>query len=685
MLTGRSAIAAGAGAAAWYLHPEFAPWPPSGAVPILDLIELRNPGAYLLFRAWWWLAPLATGSVLTASALSAWAVWGPGSRTRRAPHGALPTDPYDAASDEISVTVGELHHPTDAVESASPRWLSIPDRGLYTGICIVGAVGSGKTSACMHPFARQLLGWQAGDSERRAAALVLEVKGDFCFAVQEMLEATGRGADYRELSLLGEWAWNPLNEPEIDSYSLAFSIGSLLNQLFGKSREPFWQQAYTSLVRAAIELHRLEERPWFTLQDIYRLAIAGDVELLARLEEAGTRIPPGWVGGPGAAVPVERARIEAADLAANLAALERWEWSPAPGGGYETPAAEGDFAEIEAALGRRPQRIVPASLALGSREDAPDPEERRKRRLRFEAVDRWFRQDWAQLDPKVRTSIVEGISSFLSLFDQPEVADAFCPPRPGEDPAGGRRLLPPMAELVESGAVIALNMPAGANPALARVLGVMLKQCWLQALLRRPRAMADPANARRFWRPAVFICDEYHSFATVGGDDPGGDERAFALSRQSRCIPVVATQSISSLRSAVGEREAWRTLLQTLRTKLFLSLEDEFSQGEASKLCGQAEFLKPNFSFSESSGRAGVSLLSGRAGGARGSLSASRSYSPRLEAKFKPRDFRELENAQAIAVPYDGVRALPATRVYLKPHYLPRDRPYFRQRENREL
>ena len=89
MLTGRSAIAAGAGAAAWYLHPEFAPWPPFGAVPILDLIELRNPGAYLLFRAWWWLAPLATGSVLTASALSAWAVWGPGSRTKRAPRGAL--------------------------------------------------------------------------------------------------------------------------------------------------------------------------------------------------------------------------------------------------------------------------------------------------------------------------------------------------------------------------------------------------------------------------------------------------------------------------------------------------------------------------------------------------------------------------------------------------------------------
>ena len=684
MLTGRTALAVAAGTAVWYVHPQYAPWPGTGTVPVLDLIEFRNPLAYLLFRAWWFLAPLTTGSILAAAAMSAWSVWGPSGRSRRrARHGTLPADPFDPDSKEISLTVGEVHHPTDPVESPSPGWLSIPSRGLYTGVCVVGAVGAGKTSASLHPFARQLLTWQADDPGRRASALVLEVKGDFCFEVRQMLEEVGRPEDYRELSLDGEWAWNPLNEPEIDSYSLAFSIGSLLNQLFGKSREPFWQQAYTSLVRAAIELHRLEEHPWFTLQDIYRLAISGE-GFMARIEEATSRIPAEWASGAQPeAVPVERARIRADEFASNLPRLRRWEWSRSAGGGYEAPATETDFVELEEVLGHAPQRIVPAELAIGRPDGEPDPAERRRRRLRLEAVDRWFRNDWAQLDQKVQTSIVEGISSFLALFDQPDVADAFCPPRTGLQ--GGRRLLPPMEQLVESGRVVALNMPAGANPALARVLGVLLKQCWMQALLRRPRGMADPANKGVFWRPAVVLIDEYHRFATVGGDDPGGDEHAFALSRQSRCIPMVATQSISSLRSAVGDREAWRTLLQTLRTKLFLSLEDEFSQQEASRLCGQAEFLKPNYSFSESAGRAGVSLLSGKAGGSRGSLSASRSYSPRLEAKFKPREFRELRNAQAIALPFDGVRALPATRVYLKPHYLPRDMPYFRQLDENRL
>ena len=36
----------------------------------------------------------------------------------------------------------------------------------------------------------------------------------------------------------------------------------------------------------------------------------------------------------------------------------------------------------------------------------------------------------------------------------------------------------------------------------------------------------------QYFRPAVFICDEYQAFASVGEDDPSGDEKSFALTRQ---------------------------------------------------------------------------------------------------------------------------------------------------------
>ena len=54
-------------------------------------------------------------------------------------------------------------------------------------------------------------------------------------------------------------------------------------------------------------------------------------------------------------------------------------------------------------------------------------------REQVEAIERWYLHDWTALDAKLRTSIVEGISVFLSLFDQPQVAGVFCPPPPEPD------------------------------------------------------------------------------------------------------------------------------------------------------------------------------------------------------------------------------------------------------------
>ena len=321
-------------------------------------------------------------------------------------------------------------------------------------------------------------------------------------------------------------------------------------------------------------------------------------------------------------------------------------------------------------------------------------------RLRVEAVNRWYVHDWNTLDNKIRSSIVEGISVFLSMFDLPSVARVFCPAAPraasagydpgdpiNEDDAITATIktgdLPPLDVLIESGKVLALNMPAGTNPALSRAVGVMLKNAWLQSLLRRPATMkADPG---RYVRPAVFICDEYQAFASVGEDDPSGDEKAFALTRQCRVIPIVATQSISSLRSVLGSGEGWRTLLQTLRTRIFLSLSDEASAEMASKLCGQVAKIKSSYTINESAKSSGINLLSAQAGGGRSSVGASKSFQERREALFQPRDFALLGNCQAICLPYDGVQSLPPRRVYLKPHYLPADLPYWQAKRTGQL
>jgi hypothetical protein len=155
------------------------------------------------------------------------------------------------------------------------------------------------------------------------------------------------------------------------------------------------------------------------------------------------------------------------------------------------------------------------------------------RRHQLEAVERWYLHGWSRLDGRLRSSIVEGIVVFLSLFDDsPAVHRAFCPPRTAytEDPPDGDpKPLAPIDSLLESGKVLALNFPVGLNPGLARILGVMLKLDFQRAILQRIPQVA--ANPKRTWRDLLFVCDEYHAFATVGEVDPTGDERTFALSR----------------------------------------------------------------------------------------------------------------------------------------------------------
>ena len=709
---------------------------------------------------WYYLSPFVAVMLSGFLAVTVWKVWLEGRRRDFAPFAKLPPWPLDPKQKAPAIVIGEVHHPVEAREIFSPSWLTIPERGLYTGVAIFGAVGSGKTSACMNPFARQLLGWQAGNLQMRAAALVLEVKGDFCHDIRQILVEAGRGQDYIELGMDARSQWNPLSAWWLDSYSLAYTVSSLLNQLFGKGKEPFWQQAYTNLVRWIIELHRVFPERWVTLQQVYRCAI--DPELFAAKIEAAEKLSDDLNTGT---VFVLRSTYKA-----QLINLAEWNWVDAP-----------KKKDVQVVYTRSVKAKLDKLKIAHEIVWEPGPGE--DTRERVEAVKRWFVHDWQALDNKIKSSIVEGVSVFLAMFDMPDVAKVFCPAAPhitddpqaiilqaqikrlkaekdaaadkagaakpdadeaGAENAGAKkpqaaeirytcegvttkaqkpktakkpepvkaaeaawvvteaepddktpdpaaesdqaegtapisRHLPPIYELIEQGKVLALNMPAGINPALARAVGVMLKNAWLQALLMRPAKMK--ANPGSYFRPAVFICDEYQAFASVGEDDPSGDEKSFALTRQCRCIPIVATQSISSLRAVLGSSEAWRSLLQTLRTRIFLSLSDDASAKIASELCGQVAKIKESYTISETSKRSEVSPLSGRAGGGGGSMGATKSFREQREAVFHPRDFALLSNCQAICLPYDGAQSLEPRRVYLKPHYLPAEHSYWRAKE----
>ena len=157
-----------------------------------------------------------------------------------------------------------------------------------------------------------------------------------------------------------------------------------------------------------------------------------------------------------------------------LRALEDFPFEPdGDSGRMKAPAS----SELRALLDSQhlPFQFVPDAT------DLERPAWTEEREAQFEAVKRWFYQDWLRIDNRLRTSIVEGISVFLSLFDDsPHVKHVFCPPKECYDPERNRpsgngayplgRPLPRFSQLIDEGKVCALNFPVSLNPGLAKAL-----------------------------------------------------------------------------------------------------------------------------------------------------------------------------------------------------------------------
>jgi hypothetical protein len=570
--------------------------------------------------------------------------------------GVLPPYPEPKTRPDLSLILGEVHRQLAPKPSAAPRWLSIPERGLYTGIASFGSIGSGKTYGLILPAMRQLFAYRADDPERRLSGIVLEVKGDLCRQLQRILKWCGREEDYVEVSLHGDIRYNPLNN-SLDAYAQAFNIASIITSIWGRGKEPFWQQSYTDLMRYVIMLHRIRDG-YLTMVDLFRTVIsAGRLEEM--LSEVGSRFSTtSYIG-----IDKETYR-EHEGLLSPLG----FEWNK-----------DADLyliawnEELERLLTEQTSAAFDVFTRKPYRQEQCD---------RFDSIQYWYWEHWKFFRSEVKTSIIQGIVVFLSLFEtDPDVRRVFCPPKElydgktcAADPAG--RVLPPFEELIESGAVVGLNFPVALNPALAKTIGTMMKIDYQRAVqLRIPRMDAAP---ERHFRPTVFICDEYQNFATVGGDNPTGDERFLSISRQPKCIPIVATQSISSLKDALPN-EGVKTLLQALRNKVFLTTTDPETARYASEICGKADRTRISYTVSESSNNANVSWLSGRTSSSKGSVSASKQYQKQKEPLFEEKVFFDLKNAQSVVVAFDGISPLPPTYCYLKPDFLPVTMSWFEQ------
>src|SRR5215218_6013140 len=117
------------------------PFPDGDA--LLQVVLDRNPYVFHALR-WSWTAMLFTTPALVFSGIFSLVFIFVG-REARSGRSKLPPCPIAKASEPLHVVIGEVHLPRKPTRIEAPGWLTIGDRGLFTGLAIFGAIGSGKT------------------------------------------------------------------------------------------------------------------------------------------------------------------------------------------------------------------------------------------------------------------------------------------------------------------------------------------------------------------------------------------------------------------------------------------------------------------------------------------------------------------------------------------------------------
>src|SRR2546425_10212856 len=127
-----SLLAMGTGACLFYARP----FPEESF--FIHLIALRAPHAFESFRWLYNVCLFSTSYLLYLATFSGLYVATLKYRQRVSP-GHLPPYPDPKKRDELFLVIGEIHNARTPGPSKAPHWLTIPERGLFTGTVILGA------------------------------------------------------------------------------------------------------------------------------------------------------------------------------------------------------------------------------------------------------------------------------------------------------------------------------------------------------------------------------------------------------------------------------------------------------------------------------------------------------------------------------------------------------------------
>lgn len=264
---------------------------------------------------------------------------------------------------------------------------------------------------------------------------------------------------------------------------------------------------------------------------------------------------------------------------------------------------------------------------------------------------RWFKNQWANEDPREQMMLTKGFRADLSLFVRDELAPTF---------AVTDSTFPGWKRFLDEGRIVVFNMDLSTWGELTRAMGIFLLMDFQRAMIARsqPSFKRAGGNTERLILCAI---DECWAFM-----NPGIGEFT-AVSRESRCCTFGLTQSLGQFPLAYRD-----TMVGNFRTAIVLPVQDPLTMETYSRLFGTHRTSRE--SVSESTGFSGVQdqlfteTVRARLGGESRSVSVSTSEVD--EPRFSPTDLLHLAANSAAVLMFDGSVVQPSRLVRLLPSYI---------------
>lgn len=207
-----------------------------------------------------------------------------------------------------------------------------------------------------------------------------------------------------------------------------------------------------------------------------------------------------------------------------------------------------------------------------------------KDRRRLDSYLAYHRDIYSKFDQKVQAGVSATCAQVLSAFNLPDLIDSFC-----VDSADAVNM-----EEVVNGSIILVDLPLPVYGLGAKVAYTFIKLRFFNVMQLR--------NTVPEWnktRPVVFFCDEYQDIISASKSGIS-DLNFWDKSRSSKCVGIVATQSIASFYAAIGDRDVAKAVMQNFRQKLCFRTEDQDTIEMFSRLVGKVEVERTSYTTSSS-------------------------------------------------------------------------------------